>query len=223
MAEPSNRTRPVCFPFNSPKFLTGFLKNPPETETTSPTSVLDSEPFSTKIFPRNKHLWENVDLVGICLALDNENRENNFPQKVLLGSKQKIQIPLLPYSVSSPNSSPRTDYGIKNWTSRSTGCSKPVRAFPESLSASEMELSEDYTCVIYHGPNSKTTHIYDDCVLRTEYCPSPEKLVSPAQERLLGFCHTCRKDLEDGDDIYTYRGEKSFRSCECRCQEMLSP
>ncbi|CAH2068016.1 unnamed protein product [Thlaspi arvense] len=29
----------------------------------------------------------------------------------------------------------------------------------------EMALSEDYTCIISHGPNPKTTHIFGDCIL----------------------------------------------------------
>lgn len=40
-----------------------------------------------------------------------------------------------------------------------------------SLSAKEIELSEDYTCIISHGPNPKTTHIFGDCVLD---CPTNE-------------------------------------------------
>ncbi|MCD7463487.1 hypothetical protein HAX54_050725 [Datura stramonium] len=33
----------------------------------------------------------------------------------------------------------------------------------------EMESSEDYTCVINHGPNPRTTHIFDNCIVES-YC-----------------------------------------------------
>ncbi|CAI0423413.1 unnamed protein product [Linum tenue] len=33
------------------------------------------------------------------------------------------------------------------------------------FTAGEIELSEDYTCVISHGPIPKTTHIFDDCII----------------------------------------------------------
>ncbi|KAH0874375.1 hypothetical protein HID58_071737 [Brassica napus] len=39
------------------------------------------------------------------------------------------------------------------------------QAYSRSLSAREMALSEDYTCIISHGPNPKTTHIFGDCIL----------------------------------------------------------
>ncbi|XWS11899.1 hypothetical protein CRYUN_Cryun37aG0044400 [Craigia yunnanensis] len=41
----------------------------------------------------------------------------------------------------------------------------PVGHSMESLSAHEIELSEDYTCIISYGPNPKTTHIFGDCIL----------------------------------------------------------
>nr|ACG47981.1 hypothetical protein [Zea mays] len=34
-----------------------------------------------------------------------------------------------------------------------------------SVSATEVEQSEDYTCIIAHGPNPKTTRIFGDCIL----------------------------------------------------------
>lgn len=39
------------------------------------------------------------------------------------------------------------------------------KAYSRSLSGREMALSEDYTCIISHGPNPKTTHIFGDCIL----------------------------------------------------------
>ncbi|CBI20951.3 unnamed protein product, partial [Vitis vinifera] len=87
-----------------------------------------------------------------------------------------------------------------------------------SLSASEIELSEDYTCVISHGPNPKTTHIYGDCILEFE-C-SDNSTPYPSND-FLSICYSCKKKLEEGKDIYMYRGEKAFCSLNCRSQEIL--
>lgn len=111
--------------------------------------------------------------------------------------------------------------------------------FIGSLSASEIELSEDYTCVRTHGPNPKTTHIYGDCILEchnNEFTDSSknedqEITLSPhvngsaipisyPSTDFLSFCYSCKKKLE-GEDIYMYRGEKAFCSMNCRSQEIL--
>lgn len=108
------------------------------------------------------------------------------------------------------------------------------------LSASEIELSEDYTCVISHGPNPKTTHIYGDCILECHSnslssssenemkemgFPHPLKSLnistSYSLTDFLSFCYSCHKKLEEGKDIYIYRGEKAFCSLTCRSQEIL--
>lgn len=113
--------------------------------------------------------------------------------------------------------------------------------FLGSLSASEIELSEDYTCVRTHGPNPKTTHIYGDCILechnnelfigssknQVPEAPlpsvvecSPEVPPSYPSDDFLSFCYSCKKKLE-GEDIYMYRGEKAFCSWSCRSEEIL--
>ncbi|RDY01218.1 Protein MARD1, partial [Mucuna pruriens] len=124
--------------------------------------------------------------------------------------------------------------------------SNPVAAvssneFIKSLSASEIELSEDYTCVISHGPNPKTTHIFCDCILETRANDykghhkneeegkgpslfSVNSLHTPNQypaNDFLSFCHHCNKKLEEGKDIYIYRGEKAFCSLSCRAIEIM--
>ncbi|KAK8934424.1 hypothetical protein KSP39_PZI014995 [Platanthera zijinensis] len=53
--------------------------------------------------------------------------------------------------------------------------SSPASAIPETdtllhnfcVSASEIELSEDYTCVISHEPQQKKTHILDKFILES--------------------------------------------------------
>lgn len=114
---------------------------------------------------------------------------------------------------------------------------------PGSLSTAEMELSEDYTCVIVHGPNPRTTHIFDNCIVEMEgdcigaddgfpaaaaaAAPAPPRKSSSGRvirypsDSFLSFCYACKKALGDGEDIYMYRGDKAFCSHECRYQEML--
>ncbi|KAJ6406325.1 hypothetical protein OIU84_009949 [Salix udensis] len=109
-----------------------------------------------------------------------------------------------------------------------------------SLSASEIELSEDYTCVISHGPNPKTTHIYGDCILEcqsnditnfgkneAEEARLPQAVTcskipsSFPSKDFLSFCYYCNKKLDEGKDIYIYRGEKAFCSLSCRSEEIM--
>ncbi|XP_020582494.1 uncharacterized protein LOC110026060 [Phalaenopsis equestris] len=120
--------------------------------------------------------------------------------------------------------------------------SSSINGFMGSLSASEIELSEDYTCIISHGPNPKTTHIFGDCILENfliESMGSKNKqeeeegdshwIVKSLEETppsfhsndFLSFCCHCNKKLEVGKDIYMYRGEKAFCSYSCREQEIL--
>ncbi|CAA7403043.1 unnamed protein product [Spirodela intermedia] len=118
------------------------------------------------------------------------------------------------------------------------------RGFVGSLSASDIEQSEDYTCIISHGPNPKTTHIFGDCILESDtselaafigdtnmqgeeerrgsswMLDCAEDLVPLPSEDFLSVCYSCKKKL-DGKDIYMYRGEKAFCSSSCRSQEIM--
>ncbi|KAK7261839.1 hypothetical protein RIF29_28162 [Crotalaria pallida] len=110
-----------------------------------------------------------------------------------------------------------------------------------SLSAREIELSEDYTCIISHGPNPKRTHIFGDCILEchrndfTEFSKKEEPAfrssdVSTFSERsapypsdsVLSFSHSCNNKLEKEEDICTYRGDKAFCSFNCSSEEILA-
>lgn len=170
---------------------------------------------------------------------------------VLFGSQLKIQIPPLPSSVLSPAESPKSpaDFGIKTknpqlgcvspglspssekfkFGSFNTGLKTPNSpgVFAGCLSAGDMELSEDYTCVIAHGPNPKTIHIFDNCIVDSccgvvgSASNKESEFFAYPSEKFLSFCYTCKKNLGHGKDIYMYRGEKAFCSQECRSQEML--
>ncbi|CAA2970082.1 protein MARD1-like [Olea europaea var. sylvestris] len=144
-----------------------------------------------------------------------------------------------PHSAAESPKSP-VDFGIKtrnsSFSSPNSGIeanNSPQKAFTKQLSFEEMELSEDYTCVITRGPNPKTTHIFDNSII--ESCCGGVKLSenktknvfsrncshSPSMD-FLSFCYTCKVSLGPDKDTYMYRGEKAFCSHECRCQEMCS-
>ncbi|TYH93895.1 hypothetical protein ES332_A12G004500v1 [Gossypium tomentosum] len=140
------------------------------------------------------------------------------------GTELRVQIPLIPpdfgtktknlHTLSPPFTSPKTSVHMKDPPMVFNGCF-PVKEI--------MELSEDYTCVISHGPNPKTTHIFHDCVV--ECCCSisntQPKSAPSESNNFLSFCHTCKKNLRQKIDIYIYRGDKAFCSQECRYQEMV--
>ncbi|KAK9698109.1 hypothetical protein RND81_08G083200 [Saponaria officinalis] len=92
------------------------------------------------------------------------------------------------------------------------------------MSPEEIELSEDYTCVISRGPVPKTTHIFGDNVLEchpngVDHGNKSEPFSYPSNG-FLSCCDYCKKKLEDGKDIYMYRGEKAFCSNDCRLEEI---
>lgn len=90
------------------------------------------------------------------------------------------------------------------------GCPKPE----------DIKLSEDYTCVISHGTNPKTIHIFGDRILDCHPSginipnetasletgiPCLESALAPhASDDFLRNCYFCKKKLE-GKDIYMYR------------------
>jgi len=105
--------------------------------------------------------------------------------------------------------------------------STAARRFVGSVSASEIEQSEDYTRIIARGPNPKTTHIFGDCILepRTVGGGDDEAVAMESEEGAAGCCYfvvksaaeaaagaddflsscfACKKKLE-GNDIYIYR------------------
>ncbi|EMS62216.1 hypothetical protein TRIUR3_26044 [Triticum urartu] len=45
--------------------------------------------------------------------------------------------------------------------------SPTARVFAAGVAPGEMAMSEDYTCVISRGPNPRTRHIFDDCIVES--------------------------------------------------------
>lgn len=255
-------TKPISSFFSSPRLFTGLTsKGFFENEATmSPTSILDSKPFSSlrNSFlsepnnhktqePESKRHWDKLDSKGIGLAIVDALIEENpdsvqsrsESRMVLFGSQLKIQIPHLSHSVLSPTQSPKSpaDFGIKTRNSQlgssNSGlspstvnksafgsvntrlgcCSSSDGVVARCLSTSEMELLEEYTCVICHGPNPKTTHIFDDCIVESccgvSEAKNDDLIVGDGSEfsfeSFLSFCYTCKKNLDQGKDIYMYR------------------
>ncbi|KAG6505711.1 hypothetical protein ZIOFF_038076 [Zingiber officinale] len=129
--------------------------------------------------------FADTDAVGLSIidALNEEKSTKAFPNsesgRVVFGSLLKVRIPSLCPGSMSPVGSP-IEFGVKNKESQlallspaqsSLGLemttSSSCRVFARSISMSEMELSEDYTSVISHGPNPRTTHIFDNCIVES--------------------------------------------------------
>ncbi|XP_050372705.1 FCS-Like Zinc finger 8-like [Argentina anserina] len=226
------------------------LRNPFWSESNTPKTP---EPETKRHWDKLDTKGIGLAIVDALIDDDGSDPKPSKPQTrmVIFGSQLKIQIPPLSSSVLSPSDSPKLEavFGIERTNSGgpfSSGLSQspamrspfgtvgsgnetPVspQVFKGCLSVSEMELSEDYTCVISHGPNPRTTHIFDNCVVEScdgvpELSPSrQENSSSYPSESFLGFCYRCKKNLGQGKDIYMYRGEKAFCSSECRYQEMV--
>lgn len=165
----------------------------------------EEAPFkSSKCFPaENKHSWEKLDSKGIGVALiddaasdePSEDDSSTFISKasnrvVLSGTKLRVQTPPLPNCTLSPFRPPILNPQI---STRSSNSGNQTNVSPQNftgfLSMSEMELSEDYTCVISHGPNPTTTHIFGNCIV-DKCCFLSDKSNSSPKD-FLSFCHTC--------------------------------
>ncbi|KAL5561702.1 hypothetical protein UlMin_031449 [Ulmus minor] len=202
----------------------------------NPFSNNKNQSSSHSVFSGNKRSWETSEAKGIGLVLidtlyDEPRTGESFPSScnqklLLLGTKLRVQIPPFP-STSIPPSP--ADFGIKTRNSNisangvSNSCNQTKdspKLVPNWITVSDLEQSEDYTCVISRGPNPKTTHIFDNCIVESHFCLS-NNLCNSYPQNFLSFCHTCKKNLEQKNDIYIYRGEKAFCSEECRYQEMI--
>lgn len=205
--------------FNTSRFCSDPIK-----PMLSPALILDVSPFSALRTPLadrfpggKKRSWEDLESRGIGLAiidkLFEQMPERNHPKSnrnlVVFGSSMKVRIPPSPAPALELPESP-TDYGIRT---RNSHLSSPNPRAPgsnstgdltECLSVSEMELSEDYTCITYHGANGRTTHIYDNCIVESHFTVQPDK-PKAAPSSFLSFCYTCKKSLEQTKDIYIYR------------------
>lgn len=202
--------------FGSPKFireLTGKCVSGAEA-LRSPTSILDRRalsPFGYEAISTTKKSLckrDKINSKGIGLALldapeDGHADQNSTKGNVLFGKQLRIKIPPTP---PAPSSSGYENSGIQ------TGV----------MCLSEMELCEEYTCVKSHGPNPRTTHIFEDYIVNTSsFSSSPRDSHSASGTNFLSLCYTCKMQLDHTKDIFIYRGERAFCSRECRYREMV--
>ncbi|CAI8614218.1 unnamed protein product [Vicia faba] len=208
-----------------PKLFRDFTNNTILSEALkSPTSILDTRILLLSPYAFGKSLFHDKKIqtvsnknfssrsIGLALIGNDDSVDENDsvePNKgnVLFGTQLRVKTPSLPSPIFSPFDSQSQ---IKTKT----------KDLPNSMSLSEMELSEEYTCVKSHGPNPRTTHIFNNHVVEESYCCLPQKSNS-SYGNFLRVCYTCKKHLEQTKDIFIYRGEKAFCSKECRHREMV--
>jgi zinc-finger of the FCS-type, C2-C2 len=203
----------------------------------SPTSTLEPRPFTkitnptwahpspSPISRENKNNKPKPIGLGLIDALKDEEMDNyskscQDSRMVLFGSQLKIQVPPL-----SPTGQ-YIEFGIKNKSSQLALCS-PIDRTPIGsngcLSPRDLELlSEDYTCIISHGPNPRTTHIFDNRVVESPgteglmnmiplRCDSSDRYSNGGEQSrrksgdFLSFCHGCNKDISSDSDVFMYR------------------
>uniref|UniRef100_A0A7N0ZVR0 FLZ-type domain-containing protein n=1 Tax=Kalanchoe fedtschenkoi TaxID=63787 RepID=A0A7N0ZVR0_KALFE len=249
--------KPVSSFLASPRFFRGLLtkmKGGRTDDLMNPTSTLDVKPTFFFLdnpfeFNKNKNIqnsprtsarkrpWETSNSTAVGLALITSPDETPAGKQHKPGTRMVIFGS--PPSMLSPADSQYSpsDFGIKTRNQQlcsprhvfQTRSSPPVTA--SRLSVAEMELSEDYTRVISHGPNPTTTHIFDNCIVESRagaHAPlstsakTKRNFVSDSlSDSFLSNCYTCKRSLSHKQDIYIYRGEKAFCSQACRLEEML--
>ncbi|KAK3149778.1 hypothetical protein QOZ80_3AG0222590 [Eleusine coracana subsp. coracana] len=217
----------------------------------SPTSILETKQFCCSPLPpflsERSLRRARVDAaapepagVGLADVLREHGDAMAGGGKVVFGSQLRIQVPSgrAAEMVSSP-----IEFGIKNRDAQLAVLSPARRFLPEVVSSPttrvlaggvspvEMAMSEDYTCVISRGPNPRTRHIFDDCIVEScgdvlvdkvdKEADAVDDDGSAVASGFLTSCHACNKQLGRGSDIFIYRGDKAFCSSECRYQEML--
>lgn len=198
----------------------------------SPTSILETKQFCCSALPpflsersiRRAHTDAAAAPepagVGLADVLRDHGDAKVAGGKVVFGSQLRIQVPSgrAVELVSSP-----IEFGAKNREAQLAVLSPARRFLPEVLSSpsarvfaggvpvvppGEMAMSEDYTCVISRGPNPRTTHIFDDCIV--ESCgdllvEKADKAAAVVAGGFLSSCHACNKQLGHGNDILIYQ------------------
>lgn len=237
----------------------------------SPTSPLDYRIFSNLASsiirtPRSPgRSWDCSGSVG--LGLVNSLRDDKFSgggaesKNILLGSHMRLTNIINTKNLfnfagdehSEPKGSPFSKIRPSKLELESDSCSSDhlqqtqncnfdvssVEFFHGSMGC--LSASEDYTCIISHGPNPKTTHIFGDRILESSVIESHDSENKQGREGgeshwiiqssenspplpssdFLSFCYFCDKKLEEGRDIYMYRGDMAFCSWNCREQVIL--
>ncbi|KAL5225408.1 hypothetical protein ABZP36_012047 [Zizania latifolia] len=171
---------------------------------------------------RSHRPWDAKPVgLGLVGALNVEDTPGDAKAAAAVLTGQKLRVQTNCYAPCSPY----MEFGVKSGRGAAAAHGDhlvPYASPRRCLSPREMEMSEDYTCVIARGPNPRTTHIFDNHVVENSG-GFPAELWAPScgKDDFLRYCHGCSKDLGQGKDIFMYRGEKAFCSRECRYHEML--
>ncbi|KAL1197623.1 Protein MARD1 [Cardamine amara subsp. amara] len=228
MADSKPNHSSSLFSFSSPKFRFLTSKMSPfdsDFSLISPTSILEANPsiFSSKnpkpisYFP-NPQRFHPPDAFGLAdLVTHTDHSTKPVNKMVLFGSKLRVQIPSADFGIKT---------SIRYPPAHGQGQLNPCLQTKVLTGDSIPDQTEDYTCVISHGPNPTITHIFDNSVFVEKTPPCSVPLPPLAMEinnttHFLSYCYTCNKSLDHKQDIYIYRGEKGFCSSECRSHEML--
>ncbi|XP_073308103.1 FCS-Like Zinc finger 10-like isoform X2 [Primulina huaijiensis] len=193
---------------DSKNILFGYQTNVRSSKFSSSSETPKSLPKNVAVFPNNKTKQDNIQKGDSTILFEIEEAPKE--RSVKSGNSLEGRLSSIPASVHSGTS------------------------FFSSVPPSEIELSEDYTCIRNHGPQSKVTHIFCDRILEchddklTSFFERNEDggmvnsgdLASYPSMDFLKFCYSCKKSL-DGEDIFMYRGEKAFCSLSCRSREIL--
>jgi len=112
--------------------------------------------------------------------------------------------------------------------------------FTKDTHQTGMDYSKGKTSVISHRSKSSTNNMYNHCGMEPEIVQYPVRkqhehglwfVASPPRSssnvpvfhvgHFLRACYLCKRQLNQGKDIYMYRGDKAFCSVECRYQQIL--
>ncbi|CAA0343673.1 hypothetical protein AtNW77_Chr1g0082341 [Arabidopsis thaliana] len=136
----------------------------------SPTSPLDFgvfgglfSPRSSSSSPLHRNKWLSHKVGLSLLSSSFELGDDPFRRDyIVLAPQVKVN------NVNTATPKLSSDPCVIVEEPRRSSSSSPmdiISTYSRSLSGREMALSEDYTCIISHGPNPKTTHIFGDCIL----------------------------------------------------------
>lgn len=197
---------------------------------TSPTSILSSNISIDSSKPSSQfgvQMSRDHCRVGLGGVLDSSKNNN-----IVFGSQIK-EIFFVANDTVVNRDTLVIPPQVNGWASQLNNISldiRPGKGILEGLSVSEIELSEDYTCIIAHGPNPKTTHIFGDCILECHtngFCSfgmkkcqrtkTPQVAQEDSTPYLSAFCYYCKKILQQRKPIFMYRDRK-FCSVECRIE-----
>jgi len=213
---------------NNHEFFAPYLKS-----SSLPKNYVVSLPSETKTPNSEVENFDNVSLPGSFRpsSLINSNQNSNLGMNELCLGNASTTLRSLPLVTSRDSQVDKSLNINSNSLPISIDFSKGCLG---SLSAREIELSEDYTCIISHGPNPKRTHIFGDCVLEchnsdfTEFSMKEEPAFKASQvptfsegsspyhsDNVLSFCYSCNKKLVREEELYRYRFVPNISLCYC--------